>query len=166
MGGVTRIPLTRGHIALVDAEDYDRVMAAGPWFACDYGGLTTYAQHNIRRTDGRHTAEKLHTFLTHWPEVDHANGDGLDNRRANLRRATRTQNNANARLRRNNTSGFKGVSWDKRTGRWMAGIRIDYRQRYLGRFDSPEEAARAYDTAARQLFGEFARTNFEAVTPS
>ncbi len=151
------VPLTRGVRALVDLDDYERVVAAGPWFAHP-DGRTTYAVRHVRVRRGFHTTEKMHKFLTGWPMTDHRNGDGLDNRRANLRPATRSQNNANAQKRSNNKSGFKGVHWDGR--KWQAGIRLDGRQRYLGRFDLVEDAARAYDTAACALFGEFARLNF------
>ncbi len=157
------IPLSRGLTAIVDPADHAQVLDAGPWFACNYGGRTFYAQRNTRGADGRHTSQRMHTFLTGWPEVDHRNGDGLDNRRENLRAATRTQNMANTRLRSNNTSGFKGVSFDNRTARWIAAIRLDGHSYFLGRFDVPEEAARAYDAAALRLFGEFARINFAAV---
>jgi hypothetical protein len=119
-----------------------------------------YARHWFRRADRSSGFIYLHTFLTGWPLVDHANGNGLDNRRSNLRLATGTQNNANRRLASNSTSGFKGVNLYKRTGRWRAHIAIHRQQKHLGYFRTAEEAARAYDIAALALFGEFALINF------
>jgi hypothetical protein len=91
--------------------------------------------------------------------VDHENQDGLDNRRANLRIATRSQNNANQRRRKDNTSGYKGVVWHKRERRWQAQIQVEGKCLYLGGFDDPKDAAQAYNVAAFTHFGEFARLN-------
>lgn len=92
------------------------------------------------------------------PDVDHINGNRLDNRKANLRCATRTQNNANAVPKSHSKQPFKGV---RRAGtRWSARLRMNGREFYLGRFDTAEDAARAYDAAARTHFGRFARLNF------
>lgn len=91
-------------------------------------------------------------------EVDHRNLNRLDNRRSNLRMATRQQNSANCS--RKSASRFRGVTWDKARGKWAAGVKIDYVRHNLGRFDNEEDAARAYDAAARVAFGEFARLNF------
>jgi hypothetical protein len=93
-----------------------------------------------------------------WPEeVDHKNGDRADNKRSNLRVATRRQNEANKPRPRHNTSGFKGVSYVKSRGRWRAYISRNNRQLSLGYHDTPEEASAAYFAAAQKLFGEFAR---------
>lgn len=154
------VVLSSGLLALVDEADYARVMAAGPWHATPPRGGRIYAQRGVRRADGRRTTQKLHTFLTGWTQVDHRNGNGLDNQRANLREATRTQNNANARRRKDNTSGFKGVTLDARIGRWSARIHVNKQCRSLGYFATAEEAALAYDIAAFEAFGEFARPNF------
>jgi len=86
-------------------------------------------------------------------EVDHKNGDPLDNRRQNLRLCTHAQNQHNTGLSCVNTSGFKGVS--KRGKRWKAQIRINGKQTYLGTYDTPEEAGAAYDAAALKVQGEF-----------
>jgi hypothetical protein len=92
-----------------------------------------------------------------WPtEVDHKNRDPLDNRWANLRLATRSQNNANTGLKRHNTSGLKGVSFDRQRGLWKAQICVDKKRMTLGRFPTAEQAADAYAQAARAHFGEFA----------
>jgi hypothetical protein len=150
-----RVPLSRGRFALVDDADYDAVMNAGPWHA--YPGTGTYyARHSISPT----RQITLHAFLTGWCLVDHRNSDGLDNRRENLREATWMQNAANARRRKDNSSGFKGVR-QTRTGRWTAVIGDGTgRKRQVGTFDSDIEAAKAYDAAARARWGEFARLNF------
>lgn len=152
-----QIPLTQGLVALVDEEDYDRVMAAGKWYA-RRGGSTFYAQR--RAPQGGDRKIRLHSFLTGWPLVDHINLDGLDNRRANLRQASHAENMWNRRRLSNNTSGFKGVRWHKVHGKWEARIRTDGRRRHLGSWSTAEEAAHAYDAAARELHGEFARLNF------
>jgi len=150
------IPLTRGLVAVVDDADFDAVIAAGKWHATPDKD-TFYARRSIRR-DGKWRTLRMHTFLTGWSFVDHANGDGLDNRRSNLRPADASKNAMNKRTYRNNTSGYKGVS---RSGpKWQAYIQMDGRQIRLGTFDTPQEAARAYDEAALALFGEFARPNF------
>lgn len=94
-----------------------------------------------------------------WPpaDLDHINGNRSDNRIANLRPASRSQNNANAKLRSDNKSGSKGVSWDAGRNRWHAQIRAHGKQHHLGRFHSKEEAQAAYATAAKRMFGEYAR---------
>jgi hypothetical protein len=131
------IPLTRGYVALVSDEDYDRVMAAGPWRAI---------------TDPK-------------TEVDHWNRDGLRNTRRNLRLATRSQNNANRRKQAGCSSGYRGVSWSKHASKWKAQISIDGKVCFLGYFASEVRAALAYDTAARERFGEFANCNFPPKKP-
>ena len=153
------IPLSLGLVALVDDADYEAVMAAGPWSARPCG-RTVYAQRARRLDDGRPTTEQLHTFLTGRPYVDHQNGDGLDNQRGNLRPTTHGQNMFNRRLYKNSTSGFKGVTRRRRDGRWQAQIQANKKHRHLGYFDAAEDAARAYDAAARELHGDFAQLNF------
>lgn len=149
------IPLTQGLLAIVDRDDLEAVLAAGPWHASDNGSGTIYAATYLNGERIR-----MHKFLTCWPYTDHINGDPLDNRRANLRQATPLQNVGNSKLSRRNTSGYKGVSWWEHKKRWKAYIAHDRRQKHLGYFDTPEEAARAYDAAAREKWGEFAWLNF------
>lgn len=106
-------------------------------------------------------AHRLAWFVTYgkFPscDIDHINGDKRDNRIANLRLATRSENMANTTLPRSNTSGFKGVWYFKRTGRWMAGFRKDGKSIHLGYFDTAEEAAEAHRIAYAKAFGEYAR---------
>lgn len=153
------IPLTHGLVALVDDEDYERVVAAGKWQA--YPSRDTfYAKRSVKRPDGVWRLIPLHTFLTGYDLTDHHNGNGLDNRRDNLRPATHAENMRNRALQRNNTSGFKGVNWHSRSRKWKAQIRTNGSKRHVGMFGTPEEAARAYDEAAREFHGEFATVNF------
>lgn len=149
------VPLTGGAIALVEKADLETVLAAGPWFISKCGEKY-YARRWVK---GESRQESLHTFLTGWPYVDHRNGLGLDNRRENLRPATPSENTINQAAPRTNTSGYKGVNLF-RNGRWRATIGHQRKQIHLGYFDTAEEAAHAYDAAALELYGQFARPNF------
>ena len=93
-------------------------------------------------------------------QVDHINGNKLDNRKENLRLATNQQNQHNVGKRKNNTSGYKGVSWYRKRKKWKAAIKHNKKSIHLGYYDTPEEASRAYDKAAVEFFGEFAHLNF------
>lgn len=153
------VSLSRGLVAIVDDGDYAAVAAAGKWHAVP-SHRTFYARRNVSRADGGRGMVALHTFLTGWPLVDHINGDGLDNRRVNLRPATRDQNQANKRGYRNNTSGFKGVTWHTPLRCWRARIGVQGKKLSLGLHPTAEAAGRAYDAAAVEYFGEFAALNF------
>lgn len=105
---------------------------------------------------------RLHREIMKAPkgvEVDHKNGNKLDNRKSNLRFATKPQNQWNSKMRINNTSGFKGVSFEKAKGKYAARIRVGSKYFRCGYFCTAIEAAAAYDAAATHYFGEFARTN-------
>ncbi len=119
------------------------------WRAEPYG-------RTVRARCGQLYAHRL--LCTSEHEVDHKNGDGLDNRRENLRPATKAQNQHNKTKYRTNTSGYKGVSWLKSEHKWQANIKVDGRQKKLGRFDTAEAAHLAYAEAARELHGEFSNT--------
>jgi hypothetical protein len=91
--------------------------------------------------------------------VDHINRDRTDNRWLNLRGANCTQNAGNSGIHKHNTSGYRGVSLNKKSGKWHAQIKINGKQTYLGRFDTPEEASLTYNKAAKEHFGAFATIN-------
>lgn len=158
------IMLNAGQVALVDDEDYESVMSVGMWTATrSSSGYTFYACRRAPRAvrdQGGSTVIRMHTFLTGLPLVDHVNRNGLDNRRINLRPATRSQNAANAGFLRNNTSGYRGVSWHRATKKWGVQLIARGRKFYLGEFADPIEAAHAYDAAANREFGEYATLNF------
>jgi len=145
------------HVVLADADDLERVLAAGPWHVATRH-RTVYVARNVR-VDGKQTKQYLHRFLMEpcGMEVDHVNGDGLDNRRVNLRRSTHAQNLRNTVKRADNTSGLKGVCFHKQCRKWKAQIRLNGKNRHLGLFATSEAAHQAYCTAAAELHGEFAR---------
>lgn len=119
--------------------------------------------HINLQIDGRMYAAHQVVFIMHhgWlpVEIDHADRDKTNNRIGNLRPATSSQNKGNIGLLRTNSSGYKGVSQNSRSGKWHAQIKVHGRQTYLGRFDTPEQAALRYNEAAKQHFGEFAYLN-------
>jgi len=150
------IPLTRGQVALV--EDADAHLADRRWVARPIGRRTGgfYAY----RSEGARTVY-MHRLILNAPKgalVDHINGDGLDNRRANLRLATPGQNLANRAT--TGRSGYRGVMNVGHPHRpWLAYICVDRRRRDIGFYATAEEAASAYDSAASARYGEFARLN-------
>lgn len=159
----------RGRIALVDLEDYDLVMRYR-WHVREADPVAPgrrpngpYAFSNIARGDGsgwRMTT--MHSLIMGRAFIDHVDGNGLNNQRHNLRPATHAQNGANARKNPGKTSRYKGVFWDRWRSCWTAKITVNRQARGLGRYEREEDAAAAYDVAAREAFGEFALTNFSS----
>lgn len=150
--------------AIIDAGDLARVQPDS-WYVDRVG----YVCRTGSRKERPRPTHRLHRVILDVPDgatIDHVNGDPLDNRRQNLRVCSNRENSLNAARSARNTSGFKGVSWARRQRRWRAciaagALREDGTRRnlHLGYFLAAADAARAYDAAARQHFGEFARCN-------
>lgn len=156
--GGKKIALTKGQFAVVDDEDYEW-LSKYRWAA--HNGRNGASFYAICNQGDRPIL--MHRMIMQAPlgiRVDHKDRDGLNNRRANLRLASHADNIRNASKSRRNTSGYKGVYWHRAARKWVAQIQVDGSHIYLGLFRAVEEAARAYDRAARQHFGEFACTNF------
>jgi hypothetical protein len=154
--------------AIVDEADYDDLARFNwhAWFG-QREGNGPYAIRNTRRSDGVWTAERMQRRILPGAEcVDHVDGNGLDNRRANLRTTTNAENGRNRRgVQANNSSGFLGVTWDRRDAKWRAQVslpRVDGRERrkLVGLFASPVAAAIARDLAALEIDAEHYTLNF------
>lgn len=155
------IKLTQNKVALVSDEDF-MFLSQWKWHALkNRVGNTFYARH----------MEGNQLFITHrlimnaqpGEEVDHINGDGLDNRRENLRICTHAENMGNQKKRcftdRECTSVYRGVCWKKKNKKWCAQITYNYKKVYIGLYLSESDAARAYNKKADELFGSFANLN-------
>jgi hypothetical protein len=156
---VKEICLSKGLVTIVDDSDYE-TLAKHKWFASFGGGGDPNQRHAARNVGG--ALVLMHRFILNPPSrmvIDHINGDGLDNRRENLRVCTQRQNCANQRIRRDNTSGYKGVYFNKRDERWVVQIRHRRERIFVGSFKDKNEAALAYNVAAVHYHGEFARLN-------
>jgi hypothetical protein len=157
-GDVAMVPLTRGFVAQIDASDLHKV-AGFNWFAV-VQSYTVYAVRRVSGVKGRGSKISMHRQIigaTNDVQVDHVDLNGLNNRRENLRIATPQQNCFNRRKTRANTSGFKGVCWNRKSRKWQAGIRINGRSVHLGLFETIDAAYNAYCKAANQHYGEYAR---------
>lgn len=158
--GVTHIPLTKGYIAVVDECDDD--LADLFWSALVktntvYGKRVVSQKPYVGTYLHRTVLERiLGRPLEKGEVVDHLDGDGLNNRRSNLRAVTQQQNTHNKRTNRNSKSGLKGAAWNSYTGKWVATIRAEGRRINLGYYDTPEQAHAAYVEAAIKYFGEYA----------
>lgn len=153
------IPLTQGKVALVDDEDFD-YLSQWKWCA-NKNWHTFYARRAIY--DPQQKAIYMHRSLLNAPdgvEIDHIDGNGLNNTRCNLRLCTRRQNRINSNKRNNTSSKYKGVSWSKDAQKWHASISLNGARKCLGFFPSEDEAALAYNWAAIGIHGRFARLNF------
>ena len=154
------IQIARGLTLIVDESDYGYVMETGPWTPQPGKAGTFYAMRT--KWQGEKRKVYLHRILigvTPDRRVDHINGNGLDNRRSNLRVCSNAENMRNMRRGRGRSI-YKGVAWFTRDECWRAYIVMDAKQIHLGYFATEVEAAEAYDESARRLFGAFAKLNF------
>lgn len=160
------IPLTRGKVALVDDADHTWLSQWKWHYKPGHSGKSDgYAARGIKR-NGKVKIIWMHRFILgveKGQQVDHEDGDKLNNTRANLRQATKftnAQNRPKARRKNGTSSRFKGLTWNKRNRTWRATIMVNGRAIHIGEFFDEIGAAKAYDKAARQYHGEFARLNF------
>lgn len=160
-----KIPLTQGQFALVDDGDYAELIKY-KWCAHKGSGdKSFYALRHAKNCDGDSsgTTISMHRIIANAQKgdyVDHINHDTLNNQRKNLRICTNSQNMMNRGVQANNTSGYKGVGWNKETSKWRSKICVDGKEMHLGYFICKHEAARAYNLAARMYHGyKFAYTN-------
>jgi hypothetical protein len=152
------IQLTKGFVALVDDEDYEWLNRYKWYEAVGYAG------RNVTNPAGGKTRLLMHREILGLgyedaSHVDHINRNRLDNHRANLRICLNAENRRNQKAQSGGYSRFKGVTWHKRDSKWLAHIRYETKLHFLGYYKVEEGAARAYDKAALQYFGEFACTN-------
>lgn len=156
-GDVALVPLTRSREAVIDASDAGML---SNWNWCFRAGPRGGYAGRGQIIEGRRHIVYMHRAILGAPghlHVDHINGDGLDNRRANLRTATLAQNRWNEGVRKNNLSGFKGVSFVAAKAKWRAEINASGRKHHLGYFATAEDAGAAYAAAAKELHADFAR---------
>lgn len=154
-----QIPLTQGEVALVDDCDH-KWLTQWKWFCSYYGYAVRSCYENGKRSTvymHREIIERVGPGYS--DETDHRNRDKFDNRRDNLRPATYHQNKCNQGRRRNNSSGYIGVSWFRLRNKWRATVYVDGRQKHLGYYDDPRKAAKAYNKAVKKHRGDFAVLN-------
>ncbi len=158
-----KIKLTQGKYALVDDEDFERLSQYkwNAWRNKYKHNITFYAIHTIFRKGKNPSAIRMHRMILGVTDpkiqVDHRNCNGLNNQKKNLRICTDQQNKQNRGKQRNNTSGYKGVFFNKRFKKWTAIIGVDGKLKHLGYFKSPKQASIAYKKAQKIYHGEFAR---------
>jgi hypothetical protein len=155
---IKEILLTKGQVAIVDDEDYE-TLSKYKWLLS--GGK--YAQHFWWDKEEKvYKNVMMHRLILNAPDdmyVDHINGNKLDNRKSNLRLATKLQNNINVPKYKGKTSKYKGVSWNSKRKRWVSAITINRKQKHIGYFLNEGDAALAYNKYAKTFFGEFAQLN-------
>ena len=159
-----RIPLNKGFFTVIDSTDQDIVIKSLQ-VTVSSASTKDYATINLKTPNGIRPI-RLHRLimermlgraLERHELVDHIDGDGLNNQRANLRLCTKATNAINSKRRSDNQSGFKGVCFHPYSGLWRAYIRANNKQQSLGYYKTPEEAHEAYKKAAAEIYGEFAR---------
>jgi hypothetical protein len=158
------IKLTKGYVALVDDDDYE-ALSEYKWCACE-NHKVVYALHCFRHNEtGKNQMISMHRFIMGVPKkdyvVDHINHDGLDNRKENLRICNKQENAWNHKTIESKYKGVAYCYWNKRKP-FSSHIAKNSKLIHLGYFENQEDAAKAYDKKAVELFGEFACLNFPA----
>jgi hypothetical protein len=158
------IPLTQGQVTIVDEEDYDW-LNQWKWFAVySPRGRYFYTRRNNKNEQGKPEWEHMHRLITGAKPgqiTDLINRNTLDNRRSNLRLVTHIESVRNRKMQRHNTSGYRGVTFNKKSSKWQAQISVENDCLYLGVYQHPQDAAKAYDKAALKYYGhDFAQLNF------
>lgn len=157
-----KIKLTQGKFALIDDEDY-ALISKYKWCAvCKIN--TTYAKTHLFKSNNSAIHEYMHRMIMMLhrgdkQQVDHIDGNGLNNQKLNLRVVTRSQNGMNKNKKRKTSSKYKGVYYNKLNKNWRSRIHVNREYIELGSFDTEIDAAKAYDAAAKYHFGIFSRTN-------
>ena len=152
------IKLSKGKVAIVDEEDFER-LSSNKWYA-EYIGGNWYAKRTVRISEPKRTSVYMHRVVLGVDgNIDHIDGDGLNNCKVNLREVTKGQNNRNRKPYVGKTSRYKGVSFNSKRSKWQAQIKKNRRNTTIGVFDTEEEAAIAYNERAHELFGEYAYLN-------
>lgn len=145
------IELTQGYVAIIDDEDYEKV-SKYKWHVEKKAGNKRYAKH-VYREDNKAKTLRMHTLIMGEPPrgmvVDHISGDGLDNRRSNLRIISRRENSSNRHIRKRSNSQYQGVFHDKRIDRYRARVRVNGKLRVIGSFEREVDAHKAYDGAVK-----------------
>jgi len=158
-----QIPLSQGLFALVDDEDFE-YLNQFKWHARKSRD-TFYASRNLRISKNNRKTIQMHRVVLETTnpkiQIDHKDGNGLNNQKNNLRLATSTQNTRNSKPNKNTSSKYKGVSYRKDAKKWRSIINFNKKVIRLGCFTDEIEAAKAYDEKAKELFGEFAWLNFK-----
>lgn len=154
-GNIAYVPLTRGYEAVIDKDDIDLVSGKN-WHAI-VTPWTVYAARKNKKEGSKSMHSVIFGPLPNGMEIDHIDCNGLNNMKSNLRAASKSQNQRNKKIQKNNSSGFKGVSFDKKNKKWIAFISVKKRAINLGRYRTPDLAHEAYKNAAMRLYGDFAR---------
>lgn len=145
-----KITTKKGEKILLDTEDFT---------ACNR--YQWYVNKNGYAANDSKPRKLMHRLVMGFPKenIDHANGNKLDNRKSNLRLCNQSQNTSNASKRKTNKSGYKGVSWNKRYTKWESYLTFNYKHIFLGYYDTKEKAAYAYNLKAKEVWGEYAKLN-------
>ena len=157
-----QIALTQNKFAIVDDKDFEELNQF-KWYA-QKGNSTFYAVRSVYNNGGQ-TLIKMHRQILGLTDIkihcDHKDHNGLDNQKSNLRECSNIENQRNRKSQIGSSSKFKGIYFNKLTGKWLGQIMVGKERIYLGLFTDEFEAAEAYDNAAKEHFGEFANLNFK-----